>query len=165
RRRGTSKDPAHPRDLQCHDPADLRPARLLRDPRAARHRHDGRVRRRAGDGLRFPRHRRTHGMTPLHITALTAVSALGRGAVAHGDALLASRTGLRPNDFDPVAGGWIGRVDGLEEHRLAADLARFECRNNRLADIALHTDGFADRAADARARYGAHRIALVLGTS
>ncbi|MBV8916036.1 MAG: beta-ketoacyl-[acyl-carrier-protein] synthase family protein [Acetobacteraceae bacterium] len=104
-------------------------------------------------------------MTPLGITALTAVSALGRGADAQGDALLAGSSGLRPNDFDPATGGWIGRVRGLEDHTLPASLARFDCRNNRLADLALRTDGFIGRVEEARARYGAHRIAVVLGTS
>ena len=42
---------------------------------------------------------------------------------------------------------------------------RFDCRNNRLADLALRTDGFADAVAAARCRYGAGRIAVVLGTS
>ncbi|HYZ33536.1 MAG TPA: beta-ketoacyl-ACP synthase, partial [Crenalkalicoccus sp.] len=104
-------------------------------------------------------------MTPLAITALTAVSALGRGAAAHGDALQARRSGLRPNDFDPAVGGWIGRVDGVEDHAIPAHLARYDCRNNRLADMALHTDGFAQAAAAASERYGPHRVAVVLGTS
>jgi len=104
-------------------------------------------------------------MTALAITALTAVSALGRGAAAHRDALLARRGGLRPNDFDPAVGGWIGRVDGIEDHALPPDLADYDCRNNRLADMALRSDGFAERVAEARARYGPQRIATVLGTS
>ncbi len=104
-------------------------------------------------------------MTPLAITAVSAVSALGRGAEAHGDALVAERSGLRPNDFDPAVGGWIGRVDGVEDHRLPEQHARFDCRNNRLADMALACDGFADRVHAARERYGAHRVAVVLGTS
>lgn len=104
-------------------------------------------------------------MTPLAITAMTAVSALGRGLAAHRDALLARRTGLRPNDFDPAVGGWIGRVDGLEQHRLPPSLSRYDCRNNRLAHLALEADGFADQVAAARARYGPGRIATVLGTS
>ncbi|GAC1336742.1 MAG: beta-ketoacyl-[acyl-carrier-protein] synthase family protein [Acetobacteraceae bacterium] len=104
-------------------------------------------------------------MTPLYLTATSAVSALGRGAAAHRDALLARRSGLRPNDFDPATGGWIGRVDGIETHALPPELAGYDCRNNRLADMALRTDGFAERVAAARGRYGADRIALVLGTS
>ena len=104
-------------------------------------------------------------MEPLILTASTAVSALGRGAEAHRAALLARRGGLRPNDFDPDTGGWIGRVAGLEDHDLPAALSAFDCRNNRLADLALRTDGFTDRVAAARERYGAGRIALVVGTS
>ncbi len=104
-------------------------------------------------------------MPALAISALTAVSALGRGATAHGDALLARRSGLRPNDFDPAIGGWIGRVCGLETYRLPGALTAWECRNNRLAHLALETDGFAEAVAAARARFGAHRIAVVVGTS
>lgn len=104
-------------------------------------------------------------MTPLAISALGVVSALGRGRAAHLGALAARRGGLRPNDFDPSVGGWIGRVEGVEAHMLPAGLARFDCRNNRLADLALHTDGFTEVVAAARARYGAGRIGVVVGTS
>ena len=61
--------------------------------------------------------------------------------------------------------GYVGRVDGVEAHALPANLGRFGCRNNRLADMALHTDGFAEAVAAAIDRYGADRIAVVLGTS
>lgn len=104
-------------------------------------------------------------MQPLAIRAMTAVSALGRGRAAHLAALRERRSGLRPNDFDAVLGGWIGRVEGVEAHRLPEHLARFDCRNNRLADMALGCDGFGEAVLAARARYGAHRIGLVLGTS
>jgi 3-oxoacyl-[acyl-carrier-protein] synthase I len=53
-------------------------------------------------------------MAPLVVSAGTAVSALGRGLAAHAEALLARRGGLRPNDFEPAVGGWIGRVTGGE---------------------------------------------------
>ncbi len=102
---------------------------------------------------------------PLVLTACTAVSAAGRGVAAHRDALLSRTGGLVPNNFDPGVGGWIGRVAGVKEHALPPMMARFDCRNNRLADMALRTDGFADAVAEARAEYGADRIAVVLGTS
>ncbi len=102
---------------------------------------------------------------PLLITASTAVSALGVGAAAHLDALRARRSGLRPNDFEAATGGWIGRVDGVEAHRLPSALAAFDCRNNHLADMALDADGFRDAALAAREHYGADRVAVVLGTS
>ncbi|GGY32198.1 beta-ketoacyl-[acyl-carrier-protein] synthase II [Rhodanobacter panaciterrae] len=105
-------------------------------------------------------------MTPLAITAYTATSAIGHGRTAHLDALQAARSGLRPNDFSsaPLA-CWIGRVDGVEEGALPATLATWECRNNRLAWLGLNQDSFLDRVQAARERYGAGRIALLLGTS
>jgi 3-oxoacyl-[acyl-carrier-protein] synthase I len=44
-------------------------------------------------------------------------------------------------------------------------LARFECRNNRLAALALAQDGFADAVEALREKYGPDRIGLFLGTS
>ncbi len=108
-------------------------------------------------------------MRPLAVTALTATSAMGRGAAATLVSLRERRTGLRPDDFTvPVEAklaGHIGRVAGLERHALPATLQAFDCRNNRLADMALRTDGFYEAAEAARARHGAARIAVVLGTS
>jgi len=104
-------------------------------------------------------------MQPLVLTASTAVSAIGCGVAAHRDALLSRASGLVPNDFDPALGGWIGRVPGVEAHALPSAMAGFDCRNNRLADMALYADGFADAVAAAIAEYGADRIAVVLGTS
>jgi 3-oxoacyl-[acyl-carrier-protein] synthase-1 len=87
---------------------------------------------------------------------------MGRGAAAHGRSLQARRSGLRPNDCEPAVGGWIGRVEGLEA---APGEATAECRNNRLAGVALATDGFAAAIAEAAAVYGPARIGVVLGTS
>ena len=105
-------------------------------------------------------------MTPLAITAYTASSAIGHGRTAHLDALRAARSGLRPNDFSsaPLA-CWIGRVDGVEDVALPAALDVWACRNNQLAWLGLNQDGFLDRVQAARERYGAGRIALLLGTS
>ncbi|MEO6927232.1 MAG: beta-ketoacyl-[acyl-carrier-protein] synthase family protein [Rhodanobacter sp.] len=105
-------------------------------------------------------------MTPLAVAAYTATSALGRGLAGQLDAIENSRSGLRPNDISgaPLA-CWIGRVDGLESTSLPHALAHWDCRNNRLAWLALQQDDFIDKVAVARARHGASRIALVLGTS
>jgi 3-oxoacyl-[acyl-carrier-protein] synthase I len=105
-------------------------------------------------------------MQPLAITAGTAVSALGAGLGTLREALHARRSGLRPTDFPGAPGGnWIGRVAGLDDVQLPEALAGFACRNNRLAELALATDGFAEAVAAARDRHGAERIAVVLGTS
>lgn len=102
----------------------------------------------------------------LAVRAHTATTALGRGRAAQAQALADRRSGLRRNDFghDPLE-TWIGRVDGLEDAPLPARLEQWECRNNRLAWLALQQDGMMDAVAAAVERHGAERVALVLGTS
>lgn len=105
-------------------------------------------------------------MTPLVLTSFTAVNALGRGSTAVLEALKAARTGLAPCTFEQVQlETWVGEVAGLDELRVCERLAEFDCRNNRLAELALEQDGFAARIAQAREKYGPRRIAVILGTS
>jgi 3-oxoacyl-[acyl-carrier-protein] synthase-1 len=110
-------------------------------------------------------------MQPLAIRACTATTALGRGRQAQFDALRERRSGLRRNDFGDGATAvarldtWIGRVGGLEDVVLPEALRRFDCRNNRLAWLALQQDGLIDAIAAIRARHGAERVAVVIGTS
>jgi len=110
-------------------------------------------------------------MSPLAVRAYTATTALGRGREAQADALRERRGGLRHNDFGPLADGqqpldcWIGRVDGLEDIALPAELAGWDCRNNRLAWLTLQHDGIADALDAVVARYGSDRVAVVVGTS
>ncbi len=103
-------------------------------------------------------------MTPLVVTALSAVNCLGRGVDATYTALRAARSGLAACSFAPVA-TYTGMVAGVEDAPVAGALAEYDCRNHRLAQLALHSDGFAERVAEARGRYGAARIATVIGTS
>jgi 3-oxoacyl-[acyl-carrier-protein] synthase-1 len=103
---------------------------------------------------------------PLHISAFTATSAVGVGKAPLLAALEQEHSGLRANDFGKAPlPTWIGRVDGLEDIRLPESLAEWDCRNNRLAWLGLHADGFMEAVAAARTRYGAARIALIVGTS
>ena len=103
---------------------------------------------------------------PLVLTSFTTVTAIGRGNDATFAALGNERSGLRPCDFPGVElATYIGRVEGLEDEPVATELAAFDCRNNRLAQIALHTDGFAEAVRTAAGRYGAGRVAVVIGTS
>lgn len=104
--------------------------------------------------------------SPLVLTHYTLVNALGRGLAASLEALRQGRSGLRPNDYEAAPlPTWIGRVDGIEEEPLPAALSDYECRNNRLARLALEQDGFAAAVAAAAKRHGAARIGLFLGTS
>ncbi|KQY55212.1 beta-ketoacyl-[acyl-carrier-protein] synthase family protein [Lysobacter sp. Root494] len=110
-------------------------------------------------------------MAPLAIRAYTATTALGRGCEAQFRALRERRGGLRRNDLPVLAPGqepldcWIGRVEGLEDAALPPEFAQWECRNNRLAWLALQQDGMREAVAAAAARHGAERVAVVIGTS
>jgi 3-oxoacyl-[acyl-carrier-protein] synthase-1 len=105
-------------------------------------------------------------IAPLAITAWTVSSALGLGRAPHLDALRSRRSGLRLNDFtETPLHTWIGRIDGLESRPLPGEYGLWDCRNNRLAWLALQQDDFLDAVSGARARYGPARIALLLGTS
>ncbi len=105
-------------------------------------------------------------MTPLTLTAYTLVTANGRGVGPVMEALRKRRSGLRLCDFEDVRlKTYIGRVDGLEDFSLSNELEPFDCRNNRLAWLGLQQDGFMVAVAEAKQRYGAQRIAVVMGTS
>jgi 3-oxoacyl-[acyl-carrier-protein] synthase-1 len=105
-------------------------------------------------------------MTPLTLSAYTLVTANGRGIGPVLQALHERRSGLKSCDFEDVTlKTSIGRVAGLEDFSLDHELRPFDCRNNRLAWLGLQQDGFMVAAAEAKQRYGAHRIAVVMGTS
>ncbi|MCA0242225.1 MAG: beta-ketoacyl-[acyl-carrier-protein] synthase family protein [Proteobacteria bacterium] len=105
-------------------------------------------------------------MTPTAVSAHTLVSALGHGLQATLQALRQGRSGLRQRDFETAAlGAWLGVVDGSEALAWPAQYADFDCRNNRLAELGLRSDGFIDRVQQARARWGAARVGVFLGTS
>ena len=96
-------------------------------------------------------------MQALCIPAFTITSCLGRGVAPTLAALLEHRSGLAPCDFETVdLDTWIGAVDRVDDEVIAPALARFDCRNNRLAQVGLMQDGFA---------HGADRIGVFLGTS
>ncbi|MEO8346527.1 MAG: beta-ketoacyl-ACP synthase [Betaproteobacteria bacterium] len=106
-------------------------------------------------------------MRPLPIAASTMTTACGVGTGAVCAALQEGRSGLRRNDFEPAAAlaTWIGRVDAVESEALAGAFAAYDCRNNRLARIALEQDGFIAAVGAAARRHGAERIGVFLGTT
>jgi 3-oxoacyl-[acyl-carrier-protein] synthase-1 len=105
-------------------------------------------------------------MQPLAISRFSLVNSLGAGAAAVARALSERRSGLTTCGFETVAlETWIGEVAGLDGVRLRSDLAAYDCRNNRLAQNGLETDGFAATVAIAREKYGAARIGVFMGTS
>ncbi|WOB08984.1 beta-ketoacyl-[acyl-carrier-protein] synthase family protein [Piscinibacter gummiphilus] len=105
-------------------------------------------------------------MNPVAISAYTVTSALGLGLEATLAALREMRSGLAPVKFlDLPLPTWVGEVAGVDAAHLPAPLANFDCRNNRLAWLGLQQDGFLEAVAAARARWGADRVGVFLGTS
>src|SRR5580698_8986928 len=90
----------------------------------------------------------------LALNGLSLVTALGTGLEANWQALRAGRSALAPCRFDtlPVA-AYAGEVTGLDE-ALPRAWAEFDCRNNRLAQLAMRQDGFLQAVEQARAAYG-----------
>jgi 3-oxoacyl-[acyl-carrier-protein] synthase-1 len=105
-------------------------------------------------------------MKPLVLSAFTATSCFGRGLGALRAGLEAARTGLGPCAFETVdLATSVGEVPGVDAEPLPEELREFECRNNRLAALALREDGFESAVRDAARRLGARRIGVWLGTS
>jgi len=105
-------------------------------------------------------------MPPLALRDFTVVTSLGAGRAATAAALREGCSGLRPCTFDAVPfASYVGEIAGLDAAPLEGHVAGFDCRNHRLAALALGQDGFADSVAAARERYGAERIGVFLGTS
>jgi 3-oxoacyl-[acyl-carrier-protein] synthase I len=93
------------------------------------------------------------------------VSSLGAGVDATLGALLAGRSGLCAQGYPGGLETCVGKVDAVDTTPLDESLARFECRNNRLAALALAQDGFLEAIAVLRDKYGSDRIGMFLGTS
>ena len=105
-------------------------------------------------------------MTPLVLTRFTASSCIGVGLRQTLTALQEQRTGLAPCKFETVAlDTHIGEVAGIDAQRLPGGLADFDCRNNRLAQLAWQEDGFAEAVVAAAGRWGQRRVGVFLGTS
>ena len=102
----------------------------------------------------------------LLLTEYTATSCVGHGRLETLAALRAQQGGLAPCTFERgELDTWTGEVRGVDDERLPDALRRFDCRNNRLAQLALKQDGFTDAVAQSVGRWGRRRIGVFLGTS
>ena len=105
-------------------------------------------------------------MQPLLLSSYTATSCIGRGLAATLASLEARRSGLAPCAFETVRlDTYVGEVAGIDAAPLPAALGEFECRNNRLAWLALAQDALLGAVERAAARYGRERLGVFLGTS
>jgi 3-oxoacyl-[acyl-carrier-protein] synthase-1 len=105
-------------------------------------------------------------MKPLLVKEFTATSCIGRGLEQTLDSLIGRRSGLQACEFETVRlDTHIGEVSGIDSQRIPADLKRFDCRNNRLAELALTQDGFLESVEEWAGRCGRKRIGVFIGTS
>ena len=105
-------------------------------------------------------------MKPLALTAYSLATCLGAGRAANLDAVRTQRSGLAPCAFETVRlDTYVGEVAGVDETRVPDCLRDYNCRNNRLAQLGLDTDGLSEAVRAARERYGADRIGVFLATS
>jgi 3-oxoacyl-[acyl-carrier-protein] synthase-1 len=107
-------------------------------------------------------------MTPLAISHYTVTTACGRGKAALLEALRSGRSGLRQGRLEALGAdtleSWYGAVAALDQP-LEDELAGWDCRVNRLLLAALEQDGFSAAVSELRARHGAARVGVFLGTS
>ena len=104
--------------------------------------------------------------SPLYITACTLTNALGRGYAVSREKLMTAQTGLQKSGLIGIGlDTWVGEVAGLDLHQIDEPWRQYDCRNNRLADLALQQDGFIEQVSRVSERYGASRIGVFMGTS
>jgi 3-oxoacyl-[acyl-carrier-protein] synthase-1 len=98
------------------------------------------------------------------LAALGIANALGRGAEEIWPRLLAADTSRisRRSDLVPGRSLLVGAVEGALP-RIPARLRRYDCRNNAMTLAAL--EPIWDAIRDARARFGAERVGVLMGTS
>ena len=106
------------------------------------------------------------GQPALAMSDFSLVTALGKGRAQTVAALRENRSALAPCTFDalPIP-TYVGEISGLDDAPLQGQFAGFDCRNNRLAAMALRQDTLSESITAARERYGAARIGVFVGTS
>jgi 3-oxoacyl-[acyl-carrier-protein] synthase I len=106
-------------------------------------------------------------MPALNLSRFTCSSCLGLGLEPTLSALRHQRGGLAPCRFETVTDleTYLGEVPGVDDAPLPSHMSAFECRNNRLAFLSLHQDGFSVAIEAAMTRYGRRRLGILLGTS
>jgi 3-oxoacyl-[acyl-carrier-protein] synthase-1 len=105
-------------------------------------------------------------MKPLLLKNFTAASCIGKGVAPTLESLRRQLSGLKQCEFETVdIKTHIGEVAGVDDTRLPQQLHKFECRNNRLAELTLQQDGFFESVQQAAERWGRRRVGVFVGTS
>ncbi len=103
----------------------------------------------------------------MKITSITASSAAGVGRKEHLKSILSEKSGLAKTNFDShmLLDTWVGEVPQINAVQLPGGFTDYDCRNNRLACLALEQDGFLGDAKRIVSKYGKNRIGVFIGTS
>jgi 3-oxoacyl-[acyl-carrier-protein] synthase I len=105
-------------------------------------------------------------MRPLLLAQFTATSCIGQGLMPTLGSLEGKRSGLKRCEFESVSiDTFIGEVPEVDAQTLPTPLRIFDCRNNRLAELALQQDGLLDAVQAAASRWGRRRLGVFIGTS
>ena len=105
-------------------------------------------------------------IAPVAVVARGLACAAGIGLAALQTALERGQSALQANHFSTTPlPTHIGRIAALDDLRLPAHLAAWDCRATRAAWLGLQADGFRAAAQAAIQRHGTTRVGLVLGTS
>src|ERR1700719_261623 len=105
-------------------------------------------------------------MKPLLLKNFTAASCIGKGVAPTLESLRRQHSGLKQCEFETVdINTHIGEVSGVDDARLPEQFRKFECRNNRLAELTLQQDGFFESVQQAAERWGRPRVGVFVGTS
>ncbi|MEX2488422.1 MAG: beta-ketoacyl synthase N-terminal-like domain-containing protein, partial [Pseudomonadales bacterium] len=94
-------------------------------------------------------------------------TALGVGKDENYDRLSRGVSGLSRCEFDEAArlDTFVGEVEGVEDVEIPDNFARYTCRNNKLALLALEQDDFSNKVRSLVARHGPERVGVIIGTS
>ena len=107
-----------------------------------------------------------HRVQPLFLNCRAIASSIGIGLDATARSLREMRSGLAECSFETARlDTFVGQISDSLLAPVRTDLAEFDCRNNRIAQLCLRQDGFEQSVMAAREKYGAARIGVFLGTS
>lgn len=105
-------------------------------------------------------------LNPLGVAALAVTHSLGSGADSLWHSVTHKTSGLRKNDLNWCdLDCWIGQSPEVERSPLPRALQRWDCRNHRLAWLALQSEEFRQQIDQQITKVGATRVGLVMGTS
>lgn len=101
------------------------------------------------------------------IVDFTLTTALGVGNDANLDNLTSGISGLSRCEFAEASrlDTYVGEIKGLEDVEIPESLARYSCRNNKLALLALEQDDFSNKVRSLVTRHGSQRVGVIIGTS